>query len=73
MYILEGDNMVRTVVKAIAAIFLVSILVLVVYYSYNQYQCQSAKERYEKAVGTLSVSEVPRYLIEYQQACQVSE
>jgi len=71
MYILEGDNMVRTVVKAIAAIVLVSILVLVVYYSYNQYQCQSAKERYEKAVGTLSVSEVPRYLIEYQQACQI--
>ncbi len=65
--------MVRTVVKAIAAIVLVSILVLVVYYSYNQYQCQSAKERYEKAVGTLSVSEVPRYLIEYQQACQISE
>jgi Tfp pilus assembly protein PilE len=73
MYILEGDNMVRTVVKAIAAIVLVSILVLVVYYSYNQYQCQSAKERYEKAVGTLSVSEVPRYLIEYQQACQIGE
>jgi len=48
--------MVRTVVKAIGAIVLVSILVLVVYYSYNQYQCQSAKERYEKAVGTLSVS-----------------
>lgn len=71
MYILEGDNMVRTVVKAVAAIVLVSILVLVVYYSYNQYQCQSAKERYEKAVGTLSVSEVPRYLIEYQQACQI--
>jgi Tfp pilus assembly protein PilE len=65
--------MVRTVVKAIAAIVLVSILVLVVYYSYNQYQCQSAKERYEKAVGTLSVSEVPRYLIEYQQACQIGE
>jgi len=73
MYILEGDNMVHTVVKAIAAIVLVSILVLVVYYSYNQYQCQSAKERYEKAVGTLSVSEVPRYLIEYQQACHISE
>ena len=65
--------MVRTVVKAIAAIVLVSILVLVVYYSYNQYQCQSARERYEKAVGTLSVSEVPRYLIEYQQACHISE
>lgn len=73
MYILEGDNMVRTAVKAIAAIVLVSVLVLVVYYSYNQYQCQSAKERYEKAVGTLSVSEVPRYLIEYQQACQIGE
>ncbi len=64
MYILEGDNMVRTAVKAIAAIVLVSVLVLVVYYSYNQYQCQSAKERYEK---------VPRYLIEYQQACQIGE
>jgi len=73
MYILEGDDMVRTVVKAIGAIVLVSILVLVVYYSYNQYQCQSAKERYEKAVGTLSVSEVPRYSIEYQQACQIGE
>ncbi len=36
------------------------------YYSYNQYQCQTAKERYEKAVGTLDVSEVPRYLIEYR-------
>jgi hypothetical protein len=55
--------------KAIAAIVLVSILVVVVYCSYNQYQCQVAKERYEEAVGTLSVSEVPRYLIEYQQAC----
>jgi len=73
MYILEGDDMVRTVVKAIGAIVLVSILVLVVYYNYNQYQCQSAKERYEKAVGTLSVSEVPRYSIEYQQACQIGE
>ena len=61
--------MVARWVKAIAAIVLVSILVLVSYYSYNQYQCQTAKERYEQAVATLSVTEVPRYLIEYQQAC----
>ena len=59
--------MARTVVKAITAI----VLVLVAYYSYNQYQCQEAKERYERAVGTLDVSEVPRYLIEYQQACDI--
>ena len=63
--------MVGTLVKAIAAIILVSILVFVGYYTYNQYQCQSAKDRYEQAVGTLSVSEVPRYLIEYQQACNI--
>lgn len=63
--------MVRTVVKVIVALVLVSILVVVVYYSYNQYQCQTAKERYELAVGTLSVSEVPRDLIEYQQACDI--
>ena len=65
--------MVRTVVKAITAIVLVSILVFVAYYSYEQYQCQTAKERYEKAVGTLSVTEVPRYLIKYQQACNIGE
>lgn len=63
--------MVRTLVKAIAAIVLVSILVFVAYYSYNQFQCQTAKERYEQAVGSLSVTEVPRYLIEYQQACDI--
>jgi hypothetical protein len=44
--------MVRLVIKAIAAIVLVSILVLVAYYSYEQYQCQTAKERYEQAIGT---------------------
>jgi hypothetical protein len=64
-------NMVGTWVKAIAAIVLVTILVFVAYYSYVQYQCQSAKDRYEQAVGTLSVDEVPRYLIEYQQACNI--
>jgi hypothetical protein len=63
--------MARTVVKSIAAIVLVTILVLVVYYSYDQYQCQEAKERYERAVGTLDVSQVPHYLIEYQQACDI--
>lgn len=63
--------MVNTWVKAIATIVLVSILVFVAYYSYIQYQCQTAKERYEQAVGSLSVSEVPRYLIEYQQACNI--
>jgi len=61
--------MVGTWVKATAAIVLVSILVLVAYYSYNQYQCQTAKERYEEALGTLSVTEIPYYLSEYQQAC----
>ena len=61
--------MTATWVKAIAAIVLVSILVLVAYYSYNRYQCQTAKERYEEAVGTLSVTEIPYYLSEYQQAC----
>jgi hypothetical protein len=61
--------MVSTWIKAIAAIVLVSILVLVAYYSYIQFQCQSAKERYEEAVGTLSVTEIPYYLTEYQQAC----
>jgi hypothetical protein len=61
--------MVGTWVKAIVAIVLVSILVVVAYYSYIQYQCQTAKERYEQAVATLTVTEVPRYLIEYQQAC----
>jgi hypothetical protein len=65
--------MVHTVVKAIAAIVLVSILVFVAYYSYEQFQCQTAKERYEQAIGTLSVTEVPRYLIEYQQACRIGE
>lgn len=63
--------MVATWVKAIAAIILVSILVYVGYYAYIQYQCQAAKDRYEQAVGTLSVTEVPRYLIEYQQACNI--
>jgi Tfp pilus assembly protein PilE len=65
--------MASTWIKAIAVVVLVSILVFVAYYSYIQYQCQSAKERYEVAVGTLSVSEVPRYLIEYQQACNIGE
>jgi hypothetical protein len=46
-------------------------LVFVAYYSYQQYQCQTAKERYEEAVGTLSVTEIPYYLNEYQQACSV--
>ena len=63
--------MVATWVKAVTVIILVSILVVVAYYSYIQYQCQSAKDRYEQAVGTLSVTEVPRYLIEYQQACDI--
>jgi len=63
--------MAATWVKAIAVIILVSILVVVAYYSYIQYQCESAKDRYEQAVGTLSVDEVPRYLIEYQQACNM--
>lgn len=44
----------------------------VAYYSYTQYQCQLAKERYERALGTLSATEIPRYLIEYQQACRPS-
>jgi hypothetical protein len=35
----------------------------------DEYQCQTAKERYEEAVGTLSVTEIPYYLSEYQQAC----
>jgi Tfp pilus assembly protein PilE len=61
--------MVGTWVKAIAAIVLVSILVLVAYYGYNQYQCQTTRERYEEALGTLSVTELPYYLSEYQQAC----
>ena len=65
--------MVGTLVKAIAAIILVSILVFVGYYSYNQYQYQTAKDRYEEAVGTLSVTEVPRYLIEYQQAGNIEQ
>ena len=65
--------MAATWVKAIAAIVLVSILVLVAYYSYEQYQCQTAKERYEQAVITLSVTEVPRYLMEYQLACHIDE
>jgi archaellum component FlaF (FlaF/FlaG flagellin family) len=63
--------MVSTWVKAIAAIILVSILVFVAYYAYIQYQCQAAKDRYEQAVATLSASEIPRYLIEYQQACSI--
>lgn len=48
--------MVGTLVKVTAAIVLVSILVFVEYYTYNQYQCQTAKDRYEQAVATLSVT-----------------
>ena len=63
--------MVGTWVKAIAAIILVSILIFVAYYAYIQYQCQAAKDRYKQAIGTLSASKIPRYLIEYQQACDI--
>ena len=62
--------MVRTLVKALGAIVLVSILVVVAYYSYIHYQCQAARDRYEQAaLDTLSVPEITRYLTEYQQAC----
>ncbi len=63
--------MVSTRVKAIAAIALVSILVLVAYYTFTHYQCQIARERYEDAATTLSVTEIPYYLNEYQKACSV--
>ena len=63
--------MVNTWVKAIAAIVLVSIFVLVVYYTFTHYQCKFAKERYEDAATTLSVTEIPFYLNEYQKACSV--
>lgn len=59
--------------KVIVAVVIASILVLVAYYSYNQYQCQSARQRYEDAAFTLSETEISRYLNEYQQACKTTE
>ena len=63
--------MVRTWVKAIAAIVLVSVLVLVAYYTFTHYQCQIAKELYEDAATTLSETVIPYYLNEYQQAWSI--
>ena len=51
---------------------MISVPVLIVYYSYERYLCGVAKERYEEAVRTLSLTEAQYYLIEDQEACHIN-
>jgi predicted negative regulator of RcsB-dependent stress response len=56
-------------VKVIAAIVIVWILIFILYFAYDGFQCQTAQDRYEQSVGSLNITENTGYLTEYQEAC----